>query len=135
MLNSIDLNFYGRGVSSINDGVAILWRKSLGHRASFIEYGDSRIVGLCIANDKTQILILCMYMPTDCHENMDLFVQYLGKIHAIVEESEIMNVVVLGDWNASPDKSFGRELNLFCADNSMLLSDCILLPTDSYIYI
>lgn len=145
VLNSISCDFYGRGVSAIDDtilskgrphgGIAILWRKALASSISYVDYNDPRIMGIRIETDKAKLLIICVYVPTDSYDNLDSFIDSLGKIRAILEESDIPNVMIGGDWNAHMSRNFGRELNNFCNDHNLCISDIERLSPDSYTYI
>lgn len=48
-------------------------------------------------------------MPTDCAENMTDFTQCMGAINAIIEDSGIDCVYVLGDFNAHQMRTFLRN--------------------------
>ena len=43
-------------------------------------------------------------MPYQCDDNYDLFVEYIGKILSLIEESATSNLIVLGDFNAAVDE-------------------------------
>jgi hypothetical protein len=121
LLSNIHSEFYARGISAMDTtqllvgrpfgGVAILWRKSLGSAVKVCTYDDSRLIGLELTCGSTQMLVLCVYLPTDCNDNLDEFVSYLGKIHSIVDEAGTPNTFIVGDWNANILRSslFGRE--------------------------
>ena len=40
-------------------------------------------------------------MPYQCDDNYDLFVEYIGNISFLIEESAASNLIVLGDFNAA----------------------------------
>ena len=39
-------------------------------------------------------------MPYQCLDNQELYVDYIGRICAIVEDSFTSNIILLGDFNA-----------------------------------
>lgn len=41
-------------------------------------------------------------MPTDCKDTLPEFTSYLANLSAIVENSDLKSVYVLGDFNAHP---------------------------------
>ena len=65
-------------------------------------------------------------MPYQCDDNYDFFVEYIGKISSLIEESAASNLIVLGDFNAAVD-----ECEVYC------VSDHVALGRDSgqYAYV
>ena len=97
-------------------------------------YDDVRLIGLQIVNGNETLLILCVYMPVCTADNLDDFVMYLGKIHAIVLASETANVIVIGDFNAAIDFRFGWQLSGFCDEYFYIRSDLEFLGHNSDVY-
>ena len=62
-------------------------------------------------------------MPYQCDDNYDLFVEYIGKISSIIEESVTSNLIVLGDFNAAVDSVFESELLEMCKTYQLVVSD------------
>ena len=56
------------------------------------------------------LLFISVYMPSQCDDNFELFMEYVGKLSALIEESPTSNVVLLGDFNAFIDTQFDTEL-------------------------
>ena len=146
ILSTVHSKFHGFEVSAIDSskilfgrpfgGVAILWRKSLNNLIEIIDYKDPRILGIEIKTRGTKLLLICLYMPTDCKENEIDFLHYLGKLDSIIQEADTSNISIIGDWNADPKAHFGRELADFCSDKSLLISDIELIGnTNSFNYI
>ena len=90
LLSSVHDDFHAFGVSAIDTkkdlfvgrpygGTAILWKKSLAGSITPKTYNDPRIIGAELSWTFGICLILCVYLPTDCHENFDVFSYYLGK--------------------------------------------------------
>ena len=99
LLSSIHPDFQAFGISAIDSkkelfvgrpygGTAILWRKSLCGLITPKSYNDPRIVGVELATETGNCLILCVYLPTDSRENFDDFTHYLGKIHSIIQNAD-----------------------------------------------
>ncbi|KAG7309258.1 hypothetical protein JYU34_005198 [Plutella xylostella] len=74
-------------------------------------------------------------MPTDKADHFPEFTVLLGKIHALIDERNASDCLIVGDFNADPRKPFGRELELFCAEYDYKYTDRLLLPPDSYTYV
>ena len=43
-----------------------------------------------------------VYMPYQCDENYDLYMKCIGKLSTLIEKSCTNNIVILGDFNATP---------------------------------
>ncbi|XP_070577261.1 uncharacterized protein [Ptychodera flava] len=119
--------------------VGILWRKSLSGLVNIqiCTYNEDRIIGLKLQWSTKRLLILCIYMQTDCEENYHLYIDHLSNIKNIIDDEGINSVLVLGDWNAYPERPFGKELDRFCSEHQYILSDCLLLDdtTNHFTYV
>ena len=63
-----------------------MWRKSLGEKCNILELGDNRLLGIEITcKDDVKICFVNIYMPYDCSENEDEFLQYLSKLNELFE--------------------------------------------------
>ena len=116
-------------------GLSFLWRKSLDDTVSIINYNSDRLLGLSLAVHNTSILFINVYMPYETRDHFDEFIQVLGEIHSIIQDTEADHICLVGDLNAHPDKNFFNELNQFCRTNSLIISDVAMLPLDSYTYV
>lgn len=148
-LGNIDQNFDFTGKSAIDTGagllrgrpyggVGILWRKNIFESVSVIKCNSARITAIKILSAAGRSLLLfSVYMPTDSKENIAEFTECMGEISAVVEESKIDSVVVIGDFNAHPGTEFGNELNDFCVDQSWRCADIEMLglESESYTYV
>ena len=80
-------------------------------------------------NRKILAVNIYIYMPCDDRStpslNYDEFIKYLGLVDAIIKESDISSVFVIGDWNAGVHSNcvFGSELSTFCTEHSYIISD------------
>ena len=106
-----------------------MWRKQLNTCCKFKTYDCDRIIGLEIDTNNFSILVLCVYLPFESSENYDDFMFYLAKILQIVEEFRSPYVYVCGDFNANMKKPsrYGKELTKLCNDNSLSISNKLLL--------
>ena len=134
MLSTLHPEFEGMGVSAIDStsgiitgrpfgGVAILIRKKLRQYCNFIFYDDPRITGLEIKCVLDSVHLINVYLPYQCHDNYDDYVEYLGKISAIIEGCATSKLAVIGDFNAAVETNFERELLTFCTDRGLIISD------------
>ena len=138
ILQNVHTDFLGYGVSAMDTGkkilkgrpyggTAIIYSKRFGSNAKFMEYDEDRLTGLEVTIDNRILLILNVYMPTECAKNADKFTILLGKIQSIVEESDYNSVIIGGDFNADPKGLFYNELKNFADQISLQISDTTLL--------
>ena len=136
MIHTIHPDFYAGGCSSVNSeefiltgrphcGLAVLWRKTLGCVKT--KKYSNRIYGIELTGSD-KLVILNVYLPYDNNsfESLDNFRQILGEIHAIVQDGNANEVIVMGDFNADFKCRFGEELIYFAADNALQISDGML---------
>ena len=97
--------------------------------ASFKYYDDSRLAGLelCSSSSTEKYLFLNVYLPYQCEDNFDEFMEYMGKISHTIEESPCTHVCILGDFNAGVGTLFENELLELCGKHSLHMSDCSIL--------
>ncbi|XP_026331665.1 uncharacterized protein LOC113239015 [Hyposmocoma kahamanoa] len=144
-LSSIDPEFGFTGKSAVDTGagilrgrpfggVGVLWRKSLFTSVSVVQCKSVRIAAIKIVLSDRSLLVFSVYMPTDSADNLMEFTECLGELAAIVEECQIDSVFILGDFNAHPDRRFGRELLDFCAEQKWQCADMEILGAGSASY-
>ena len=68
-----------------------------------------------------------VYMPYQCTDNYDCYVEYLGKISVILEECTTTKIAIVGDFNAADSTSFEAELLTLCESQNLVISDYQLL--------
>ena len=76
-----------------------------------MELKDPRMVGIALSGKSHKLLNV--HLPYDKHDNFVKFIEYLGRIQAIIAEGEYNHVLVVGDFNADPGKHFGHEMGSF----------------------
>ena len=76
-----------------------------------VELKDPRMVGIALSGKSHKLLNV--HLPYDKHDNFVKFIEYLGRIQAIIAEGEYNHVLVVGDFNADPGKHFGHEMGSF----------------------
>ena len=148
------MDFYGKGFTAVDienqpikgrgryGGIAIMWRKTLGHMCRIISFNDPRIMGIIIQNDKgSEFQVLNVYMPTSCNQNSDEFLYYLSMIEGAISAFQSPLSFVFGDLNAHISHTghdnhlFGQGLLEFCHDENLVLADLDFLPVDSYTFV
>ena len=145
-LNSIDKDFLSFGTSAVDTttgvligrtygGMAFLWRRDLDVKFNSIDYGDSRLLGLEIKIAGVSTLILNVYLPTFCHKNFHEYQDYIGRINAIVRDSESDKVMIAGDWNADPSLQYFAWLRELCQELSLEVLDTHCLPVDTFTFV
>jgi len=76
-----------------------------------------------------------VYLPYCSRVNSDDFLAYLGKMKQFCDELQCPNICFVGDFNAGATNTFGGLLEDFCMENDFIISDCTLLPQDTFTYI
>lgn len=116
-------------------GIAILYKKTLKATASILcETPRLAAIELTLSSEN-KLLIINIYMPTCKQDNFTEFVDCLSKIHAIKEESNCSDCLVIGDFNADSSTQFGRELLSFCTEYNYECVDRTMLPADTYTFV
>ena len=92
--------------------------------AHFHTYQCSRLLGVELTCNDVSMLFISVYMPYQCKDNFELFMEYIGKISALIEESPTSNIAIVGDFNAAIDTQFDVELQELCNNLSLVISDC-----------
>ena len=122
------------GISAIDDtcnilsgrpygGLAILIRRKIRPICDFIFYDDTRIMGIQIKNRDECLYFVNVYLPYQCPDNYDLYVEYLGKLSAIIEDYDSSKVGIIGDFNAAVGTTFEGELLEVCTHHELIISD------------
>ena len=131
LLSNIHPEFEGCGVSGMDSenhlltgrpfgGIGILWKKSISKFVKSITFDDSRLLGVQITYNQETFVFINVYLPFQCEDNYENYLNYLGKPTAVVEEIATSNIVVLCDFNAAKDTRFENELLLWCNSNKCM---------------
>lgn len=146
-LNTICDNFHGFGVSTTDaldglvaghppGGVAILWRDSLDSRVKPLVTNLSWCSGIEIEDNQRKVVILSVYLPYQCNENEEKYLECLGELSALLQELDTTCYSVLGDWNANlkdmRNSLFARHMSSFCDEHDLIISSQHMLPHSSY---
>ena len=76
------------------NGLGVLIRKSFRPITNFHTYQGSRLLGITIKFDTESLHFLNTYLPYQCDDSYDLYVEYLGKIVSTVDESPTSHIMV-----------------------------------------
>ena len=102
---------------------------------SVVEFGDDRLLGLRCSIGGTNIMLVNVYLPTQCPENHDLYLSYMGKMEAIVRESDADCVCFLGDFNAAPYSLYYHYLTRLCTEFDLCVLDVQHLDANTYTHL
>ena len=64
----------------------------------FQQYIGPRTLGITVKSKSELYFFLSVYMPYQCLDNLEQYMEYMGKICAIVEDSSTSNVILFGDY-------------------------------------
>ena len=146
-LNHISPDFHGVGTSTVDaesnimrghapGGVAILWRSKFDKIVNPIFFDLNWVMGVELYFNDRKCIILNVYMPYECVENEDEYLDKLGKIMCILNDLDCTCVYLVGDWNADMDgSSFGEHLSNFIDDANLEFSSKLLLPNDTFTFL
>ena len=78
-------------------------------------------------------------MPYQHNDNYAMYVECIGNISALIENSDISNFIIVGGFNSAVDTSFESELLEFCSSYDLSISDYDFYGGDSgqftYMYV
>lgn len=150
VLNNLHDNYYGIGCSTTDykdgivnghppGGVAILWKHDLGHVVRTIDTGLNWCAAVEFSFDARRFVIINVYLPFQCIDNEETYLNNLCELHAFIDELECTCFAVVGDWNANlrqPHSSLFANCMLdFCNEYDYVISSKLYLPSQSYTYV
>jgi exonuclease III len=148
-VNSIHEKFFGSGCATVDyssgircghppGGVLTLWRRDIESRVRPLDLNTDWCVAIEVSFGMKKCVILNVYMPYQCDENHDEYLDKLGVLGAIISELECTCFTIVGDFNANPlnpgNSTFSNLLLNFTEDLNLKISTSIL-PDDSYTYV
>ena len=120
-------------------GVALMWKANISQYINQLEIDSDWCVAVEVCIGSVKLVIVNIYMPYQCYNNEDQYLENLGYITSLIEELNCTNLVIIGDFNAnlgvSGSNLFADHMQDFCRENDLLISNKLLLPYDSYSYI
>ena len=96
VLNNLHPEFHGIGQSTVDNttglvhghapgGVAIMWRSSLDKYVTPLDFNINWLTGIRIQQGNRICVILCVYMPYECRDNEESYLDNLGIIKTIID--------------------------------------------------
>ena len=116
-------------------GVAIMWRSCLDKYVTPFDFNINWLTGIRIQQGTHIFVILCVYMPYECRDNEESYLDNLGTINTIIDELDCTCISILGDWNSDISNMtslFGNHVRLFCTENNLILSSEHFLPGGTF---
>ena len=89
----------------------------------FQSFDDSRLLGVTISSSVDKYCFINVYMPYQHDDNYETFSECIGKLSATIEDSDMYNFIILGDFNSAVDTPFESELLAFCSAYELTISD------------
>ena len=104
-------------------GTAILFRKSIADKVRVCHTDVSRITAIVLDTDMGPLLLANVYMPTNYgdSESLELYVDCLSRLHALIIDTNIAHVIIPGDFNCSVGSRFFEEFSNFALENNLNL--------------
>ena len=119
MLHNIHPDFLSHGLSAVDlsagiligrpfGGTAILYRKSFTDKMHVCYTDTSRLTAVVIDTDVGPVLLANVYMPTNYGdlESLELYVNCLAKLQALIIDSDTAHAITAGDFNCSLGSRF-----------------------------
>ena len=115
-----------------------MWKSSISNSIKPLKLDVDWCTAIEVCTGSTKFVILNIYMPYQCHEHEDLYLEQLGFIKAFIDELNCTNFMIIGDFNANLRHTgtnlFACHMTEFCKENELLISSELLLPHGSYTY-
>ena len=102
-------------------GLTILYRKHLSAFGKIMHFGEVRMLGFQLQYNNLNYLLINVYLPYYCEENIAEFTMCMGKLESILEEYDVNGVLLMGDFNSKPDGQFYAQLINFCSEYPFLV--------------
>ena len=129
----------GEGLSYARGGVAIFYKKEMSKFVKQIDTNLDWCNALEITVESHKTIIINVYMPYQCENNRDRYLQCLEAIRDIIDEGASSSYIIIGDWNANlrtdQRSLFAQPMTDFCVNNNLSIVDTEVCTVDSYTYI
>ena len=104
--------------------LAILIRKQYRPICDFQSFDDSRLLGVIISSSVDKYCFMNVYMPYQHDDNYETFMECIGKlVISSIEDYDMYNFIILGDFNSAVDTPFESEILEFCSAYELTISD------------
>ena len=131
ILNTCHCDYVGYGVSPYDassgvlsgrpyGGVGFMWKNTLDECISVIQTDYDWMYCIQISSANKDMYLINVYLPYDCTDNREIYIDYLSKIVAFTSGINNTCITIVGDFNADISKiyPFGSILHDFCIANS-----------------
>ena len=117
-------------------GVAIYWRDSLSPSISPVFVKDS-LIGIILNSDSSKLLILNAYLPCDTQSVLALneYKQSLANLENVIREQNVNKVLIMGDFNADPNKGRFWEILKDFTDSLLFLNMYFRFPLNTFSFL
>ena len=78
-------------------GLSILWRRSLSPVCKLVHLEDDRLTGLIITFNNFELLIINVYLPYQQPDNLENYIEYLGKLESLISRYNCNGILIMGD--------------------------------------
>lgn len=126
------------GRQNKKEGVSIMWHSKWDNNITPIKFEYEWVVGIKIYDNNKLMYIVNVYLPYECSENEDEFVDRLSKLNVLLDELDSTCVTIVGDFNSNinkPNSCFAKYLSEYCDLFKYKWSSINHLPADTYTYI
>lgn len=90
------------------------WKKSIACKTKIVTYDDDRLFRLLIDGGNFSILILNVYLLYYSHENVHMYLMYLGKTESVIHDYDDDGVIIVRDFTADINKFYYQEVCQLC---------------------
>ena len=93
-------------------GTAILYKRPLGQLVTAVDLNNARITAVVTSLTCGPTLLVSVYLPTDYGDNdsLDSFIETCAAITAIYQESEVVHIIIAGDFNCQLGNRYYKYL-------------------------
>ena len=107
-------------------GIGVLWRNSFTKSVKNTNH-NSRILSIEIGHRKDNVLFVNLYMPYQCDVNVELYMQCLGNLSAILKEADTLKIAVVEDFKAAEITVFANKITEWFKHEAMVIPDMVFL--------
>ena len=90
-------------------------RKQYKPICDFQSFDDSKLRGVTISSSVDKYCFTNFYIPYQHDDNYETFMECIDKLSATIEDSDMYNFIILGDFNSAVGTPFESELLEFCS--------------------
>jgi hypothetical protein len=134
VFNDIDKDFSFSAVCGMDNrhilqgrpygGCAIFWRSNLNGKITTLDSNSRRLCAIKYQTPTLKFLLINVYLPYECNENSDEFVDQLIHIETLILSNLDCYVIIGGDCNVDFSRTTPHTalLDSFCANNCLKIA-------------